>query len=249
MGTSLLINENPLILLPSLAKMIGLNEAIVLQQLHFYLSNPKAGVERDGERWIYNTYEQWQEEAFPFWSTDTIKRTFLKLQEMHIVEACQPDGRESRRKYYRLNRGMIPKLTFENVPAEFPEEGNLPPSKPDQGNLPRSEEGNLPRSCASASNYAETSTETSISAGVPKITAEQIYAAYPRKVARPKALEAIRKALKSMDGAKLLALTKEYAISRAGQDVSFTPYPQKWFNWERYNDDPSTWAKKKGSSI
>lgn len=161
MPPSLLINERPLIVLPSLAKLIGLNEAIVIQQLHFYLTSPKSGVELNGERWIYNTYAEWQAEAFPFWSVDTIKRTLLRLEEMLIVVACQPDGRESRRKYYRLNRGMIPKLNFDNVPPEFPDEGKMPRSAPEGGILPRSEGGKLPLSCARASNIAETSTETS----------------------------------------------------------------------------------------
>jgi hypothetical protein len=107
MAQSLLIDENPLIILPKLASCLGLGEAIIVQQLHFLLSVPKNGRERNGHRWIYNTYEQWQRDHFPFWDVATIQRGFDALEQMHVVVSCQPDGRGSRQKYYRLNEGMI----------------------------------------------------------------------------------------------------------------------------------------------
>lgn len=80
--SSLLINEEPLQLLPSLAKAVGLNEAIVIQQLHYWLQ--KSDHEHDGRRWIYNTVEGWQKQ-FPFWSEKTIRRIFDSLVDMKIV--------------------------------------------------------------------------------------------------------------------------------------------------------------------
>lgn len=47
MGAQLLINEPPLQVLPTLAKTIGLNEAIVLQQVHYWL-NPKFNTDLHG---------------------------------------------------------------------------------------------------------------------------------------------------------------------------------------------------------
>lgn len=72
---------------------------------------------------------------------------------------------------------------------------------------------------------------------------EAIYAAYPRKVARPNALKAIAKALKGIDAAKLLELTQGYAKSVEGSDPQFIPHPATWFNGHRFNDDPETWRK------
>lgn len=74
---STLISEPPLQVLPSLAKEIGLNEAIVLQQIHYWLIRSK--FTHDGRKWIYNTIPQWQEQ-FPFWSEDTILRILKKLK-------------------------------------------------------------------------------------------------------------------------------------------------------------------------
>ncbi|MFR5627305.1 MAG: hypothetical protein ACLTK3_04020 [Haemophilus parainfluenzae] len=74
--SKLLINEQPLQVLPSLANIIGLNEAIVLQQLHFFLriSRNKVG----GRSWVYNTINDWQSE-FSFWSVKTVQRTIENL--------------------------------------------------------------------------------------------------------------------------------------------------------------------------
>lgn len=71
--------------------------------------------------------------------------------------------------------------------------------------------------------------------------AEQIYQAYPRKEARPKAISAIKTAMGKIDHQKLLEATQKFADSRAGQDPKFTPMPATWFNQERFNDDPASW--------
>ncbi len=70
---------------------------------------------------------------------------------------------------------------------------------------------------------------------------EEIYEAYPRKVAKPDALRAIQKAMsRGTDFAGLLARTKLYA-SLVDSDQRFIPHPATWFNQERFNDDPQTW--------
>lgn len=78
----LLLEDEPLVVLPKLATVIGLNEAIILQQLHYWLE--KSNNVKDGFGWIYNTYEEWKNQ-FPFWSESTIKRTLKKLQERKII--------------------------------------------------------------------------------------------------------------------------------------------------------------------
>ena len=76
--TKLPISEPPLEVLPTLARAIGLNEAIILQQLHCRLE--RSDHEHEGRRWVYNTLEQWQEQC-PFWSIPTIKRAFTVLRK------------------------------------------------------------------------------------------------------------------------------------------------------------------------
>ncbi|MGG4042097.1 DnaD domain-containing protein [Bacillus smithii] len=78
----LLLDEKPLIILPSLAEKVGLNEAIILQQLHYWLQASNHYI--DGRKWIYNTYEDWGKQ-FPFWSDRTIRRTITKLKNKGII--------------------------------------------------------------------------------------------------------------------------------------------------------------------
>ncbi|PLR95737.1 conserved phage C-terminal domain-containing protein [Bacillus sp. T33-2] len=76
--SNLLINENPMMVIPSLAKKIGLNEALFLQQVHYWLV--RSSHEIEGEKWIYNTYKDWQDQL-SFWSESTIKRTIKSLED------------------------------------------------------------------------------------------------------------------------------------------------------------------------
>ncbi|MFE1626986.1 DnaD domain-containing protein [Brevibacillus reuszeri] len=82
MGNNFLLDEAPLVILPSLAEKIGLNEAIVTQQLHYWLQ--KSTNNRDGRKWVYNTYKSWQEQ-FPFWSEVTVRRTLTGLENKGII--------------------------------------------------------------------------------------------------------------------------------------------------------------------
>ena len=78
----LLLNEEPLIVLPSLAANIGLQESIFLQQLHYWLN--RSNHEKDGHKWVYNSYKEWQKQ-FPFWSEKTISRIVKKLEDSGLV--------------------------------------------------------------------------------------------------------------------------------------------------------------------
>ncbi len=80
-----LIDEYPLFVLPSLAAKVGLNEAIIMQQLHYWIGKSSHKIE--GRKWVYNTYDAWQKQ-FPFWSVSTIRRVFLKLEEVGYIKTA-----------------------------------------------------------------------------------------------------------------------------------------------------------------
>lgn len=98
---SLLIEEPPLQVLPSLAKSIGLNEAIVLQQIHYWLR--KSNNVKDGHKWIYNSMPNWQKQ-FNFWSLPTVKRVFRSLEKQGlIITANYNKAGFDKTKWYRIN--------------------------------------------------------------------------------------------------------------------------------------------------
>jgi len=87
---------------PELAKELGLPAAVVFHQLCWLHKNPDLGkVLDDGKKYIFNTYREWKEKHFPFWSVPTLERAFKLLEDRKFIASKQPDGRTSRRKYYR----------------------------------------------------------------------------------------------------------------------------------------------------
>lgn len=100
---SLLMPSRPIVINPDLAYSIGLNEAIALQQVNYWLKETTSGLERDGVRWIYNTNEQWLEQ-FPFWSESTLKRTFTRLKSLGVLKVEQLNkSQRDMTNFYTIN--------------------------------------------------------------------------------------------------------------------------------------------------
>lgn len=105
----LIINERPLLIPPTLATKIGLNEAIVLQQVHFWLS--VSDHEKDGRKWVFNTYDDWQKQ-FPFWSKPTIVRIFKSLKDADLILVDNYNKRSyDRTSWYTVNYDALAKLS------------------------------------------------------------------------------------------------------------------------------------------
>jgi DnaD/phage-associated family protein len=104
----LLLDEKPLMVLPKLAASIGLNESIVLQQLHFWLERSNHVYE--GYKWVYNTYEEWKEQ-FPFWSESTIRRIITKLEKKgFIITGNFNRSKIDKTKWYRIDYEKLEEL-------------------------------------------------------------------------------------------------------------------------------------------
>jgi hypothetical protein len=80
--SKLLTNENPLIILPYLAKEIGLYEAIILQQIHYWILQERQF--KDKRFWYYSSIRNWQIQ-FPFLSKRTLQRAFKKLKDQGLI--------------------------------------------------------------------------------------------------------------------------------------------------------------------
>lgn len=109
--SSALINDYPITFLPHLAKAIGVNEALVLQQLHYWLVN-HAEVQHEGKFWIYKTYEEWQEQDFFFWSVRTVKSVFKSLTNLGLIESQKlSSNRHNRVNYYTINAEKLAEIS------------------------------------------------------------------------------------------------------------------------------------------
>lgn len=125
---ALLLDETPLLVRPQLAVAVGLNEAILLQQLHYMLQNDRAhrAVELDGHRWIRISLPSLATH-FPFWSEATTKRAVQNLRTRGLILTSR--GRES-------NTYAIDYITLDDVAsAHFAANGSDQPSGQPPGQI------------------------------------------------------------------------------------------------------------------
>ncbi|HEY6021811.1 MAG TPA: hypothetical protein VIY48_18700 [Candidatus Paceibacterota bacterium] len=114
-----LINERPLVLLPSLAVAVGVSKAIVLQQVQYWVTNPKAGVWKDGFKWVHNTYAEWQEN-FPFWSEANVRKIINQLEDEGLLISAQiAPNPHDRTKSYTIDYTKLEEVVASHVLPEY----------------------------------------------------------------------------------------------------------------------------------
>lgn len=86
---------------PELARIIGAEEALVIQRIHELISEKQ--LFKDGRYWIRKSYPEWLEE-FPFMKERTLRNKFKRLEEKNILTArnYNEDNRD-RTKWYTIN--------------------------------------------------------------------------------------------------------------------------------------------------
>ena len=104
----LLVDEPSILIYPTFALSLGLNAAIVVDALDRLLQTSSDFLE--GHKWVKLTYEQWQSDYFPFWSTKTIQRTMLTLENNGYIITTRKDTLKNRTKWYRLDYDKMDQL-------------------------------------------------------------------------------------------------------------------------------------------
>jgi hypothetical protein len=113
-ASRLLINEQPLQALPTLALLLGIDKAIILQQIQYWLSiSPH---EREGQKWIYNSYKEWAKQ-FPWMGIRKLRYLIPSLeQEGYLITGRFNKRRGDNTKWYRINYGKLEELLNTHVP-------------------------------------------------------------------------------------------------------------------------------------
>ena len=140
----LLIEEYPLVIIPSLANKIGLNQAIFLQQVHYWIEQGR-NIE-DGRSWVYNTYEEWQK-RFPFWSVRTLKRIVNELETIGlIISATKYNKRNlNQKKWYTIDYDKFNAIMGDEIinALSLRNSSNKDNKVTDENNLPVEKKDNL----------------------------------------------------------------------------------------------------------
>ena len=119
-GTSCLTYDSPLTFSPLLAAKIGMNEAVFLQQLQYWISQKMGKQDEYGRRWIYNTVKQWNKQ-FPFWSERTIKRIITNLESEKLLLSVRIGDGFDKKKAYTINYDRMAVINQEIVHAQAEE--------------------------------------------------------------------------------------------------------------------------------
>ncbi len=137
----LLLDESPLLVVPSLAERIGLEDAVVLQQLHFLIHqklrrhkdypNERERDIHDGRVWVWNSYKQWKENYFRFSSERSLQRIFLRLEKRGlIVSGNYNESTLNKTKWYSINYDHP--LLYVHTDSESPQLNKPSPIKKEE---------------------------------------------------------------------------------------------------------------------
>jgi hypothetical protein len=144
--SNIFFNIEPKVINTELACLIGLNEAIVLQQLHYWIEKNKATSTNaiDGRVWTYGTIQEYRDRDFRFWSVDTVKRTLGNLVKRgFLIKGNYNKMKMDHTNWYAIDYVAIDKWINQNTPAP----GSFPPNMAapiEQGKIPPSESADCP---------------------------------------------------------------------------------------------------------
>ncbi|MFW3518628.1 replication protein [Staphylococcus caprae] len=221
--SNLLIDDYPIQVLPKLAVEIGLNEAIILQQMHYWLnaSNHKY----DGKKWIYNSYPEWQKQ-FPFWSLITIKRAIYSLEKQGLLHIGNYNkAKFDKTKWYSINYQTIESMI-------------RPSYQNDTTSVSKRDDGVYQNDTTNTRDYTETSSETSSNNSATDVTRERFeewWLLYDKKLDKKKAFSLFKSSLKKHDFDTIMNGTKEYLKTITNKQ--YQKHPKTFLGNESYLND------------
>lgn len=184
-------DTQPLVVDVEIAEKIGLNESIIIRQLHYWLTinEIKKNNLFDGKVWCYNSIKEWKETNFPFWSAATIKRTFQSLEKLNLINKMKnPKNKWDRTIWYTIDYDKYAKL--------FDEESIKKPDQNDLVKLHQSIRSNCTNRLGQNDqiyNITENTTENTAERATP-----------PKKIKKSKILEKIENELPKLASTPLL---------------------------------------------
>lgn len=115
----LLFDEYPIIFSPSLATLLDLKKAVLLQQIHYWIYRKELDPELNqdyffnGHMWVKMSYKQWVEYLPYLGSIKTIQRIVESLHEKQLIEVVQVNDID-RTYWYRINYEALEAFVLQN---------------------------------------------------------------------------------------------------------------------------------------
>ena len=117
---SLFINKDKVVLASiDLACVVGdLEEAVALNQVSYWIEKYKETNHnfKDGKYWVYNSYQKWHDDNFPFWHTSKIQRIFKSLEKKGLlISANYNNAGFDKTKWYSIDYEKLQKMMDERI--------------------------------------------------------------------------------------------------------------------------------------
>jgi len=235
--SNLLLNERPLVVLPSLAKELGsLDEAVILQQIHYWLQR-STNVE-EGKRWVYNSMEKWMQQFPWIKSRTTLTRYFNKLEAKGLlITGNFNKAGFDKTKWYTIDYSAL---------SDFEQRLYRTCTTSDQNLV-----NGMNRTCTTNTiDYTEITSESTTNKQANAVSADadlsesfnELWNLYPKKQGKKDAFrhyKAWRKKSKDNTDDYLLRKLNEYKAYLAANQWLHPMNGSTWFNG-RFDDDYST---------
>lgn len=133
--SSLLIDEPPMLMLPSLAKVLkSADKAIIVQQIHYWLQIKRKAKDtrsfKEGRWWVYNSFREWHKQ-FIWISERTIQRHFKDLVAQGIIIVGNFNNQNyDRTNWYTLSYERLNELTMTDYRDHY-DRSSYPPRQVD----------------------------------------------------------------------------------------------------------------------
>ena len=219
---SLLISEPPLMVLPSLAAELGTaDEAIVLQQLHYWLQ--RSNNARDGHKWVYNSMNDWLKQFPWIKSRKRLTRYFDDLESRGLVVTGNYNKAAfDKTKWYRIDYdalSVLEKRLGQNDPTS---ESNRPNG---EGQNDPTNTNRLPETTSENNNKHSASHSNAQRVSQLENEFEELWSKYPNKKGKKQAFNHYKAWRKS--SAKH---TNEYLLERLKKYLTYCQQNNSWYH-------------------
>lgn len=235
--SNLLLDERPLIVLPSLAAMLNsLDEAVILQQIHYWIE--KRQNYREGRYWVYNSMENWMQQFPWIKSRTTLTRYFNNLEKKGLlITGNYNKAGFDKTKWYTIDYSTL---------SDFEQRLYRTCTTSDQNLV-----NGMNRTCTTNTiDYTEITSESTINKQANAVSADadlsesfnELWNLYPKKQGKKDAFrhyKAWRKKSKDNTDDYLLRKLNEYKAYLAANQWLHPMNGSTWFNG-RFDDDYST---------
>lgn len=113
---TILGDEYPILVDRKLARILGVNEAMVMQHIHYWLvkSEEKKVNYKEGRYWTFKSIKQWHDDEFDFWSERTVERIFSSLEGLGLLIGYKFEKANfDHTKWYTINYEKLEDIILE----------------------------------------------------------------------------------------------------------------------------------------